>query len=778
MIKSPGNNGEPMRSTSIISNKQSNSTSLRTRLVLFVLFVSLVPLTIIAVRDTLQTQQALTNGANTSLKSGAAQTANSMDTFIQATLDSVAGEAQFGDFTTFLTLSPAAPPIVQARAQDLLNKLRDKANPNIISYGLVDVKGKVLLDTQGINVNNDESGEAYFSQVRITNKSIVTAVTYSNEKTPSITFASKVADINGDYLGVLRVKYNSAVLQDVITNSVGSSTDASVLLLDPLHIRMADSQNPDLVLKSIVPLEVIDYLLAVNTRRLLAIPAEEQATNYPDFELALDNAKDQPFFRADITPKIAGDDTIAVAFLKTQPWTIAYSRPTSILLADVQRQTRANIIFVFGALVIISIITALIARSLTNPITALAKVADSISHGDLNARAKVNSTDEIGVLAAAFNSMTERLSENLVNLEERIAMRTNELESANEINTRRARQFEAISRVTRAINQTQNLQDLLPQITQVINQQFNFYHVGIFLMNANNEYAVFAASNSAGGQKMLARNHKLKVGQMGIVGNVAMTGIPRIALDTGSDAAYFNNPDLPETRSEMALPLFRGGQQLIGIIDVQSTEPNAFGQEDIQTLSTLAEQVSIAIVNARLYEETQKALLESEMFYRRDIQTGWTKFVRSQKLAGIRRLGMKSNIYSESIALPGESEVIRSGTPYIKNDVNSSQMTIPVKLRGERVGMLSIKTDEERKLTSDEMDIITAIVERAALSMESTRLLAESRTTAEKERVIGEISAKISAGTEIETILKTAVRELGNQIGGAHISVEIGSENE
>jgi GAF domain-containing protein len=87
--------------------------------------------------------------------------------------------------------------------------------------------------------------------------------------------------------------------------------------------------------------------------------------------------------------------------------------------------------------------------------------------------------------------------------------------------------------------------------------------------------------------------------------------------------------------------------------------------------------------------------------------------------------------------------------------------------------MLSIKTDEERKLTSDEMDIITAIVERAALSMENTRLLAESRVTAEKERVIGEISAKISAGTEMETILKTAVRELGNQIGGAQISVEI-----
>jgi K+-sensing histidine kinase KdpD len=127
--------------------------------------------------------------------------------------------------------------------------------------------------------------------------------------------------------------------------------------------------------------------------------------------------------------------------------------------------------------------------------------------------------------------------------------------------------------------------------------------------------------------------------------------------------------------------------------------------------------------------------------------------------------------------LPGAAEVISSGSTYFKNDTNS-QMTLPVKLRGEIVGLLNIKTDEKRKWTGDEMDIITAIVERAALSIESARLLEESRMTAEKERVIGGISARISAGTEIETILKTVVRELGNQIGGAQITVEMGSENE
>ena len=366
-------------------------------------------------------------------------------------------------------------------------------------------------------------------------------------------------------------------------------------------------------------------------------------------------------------------------------------------------------------------------------------------------------------------------------LENLVQMRTSELERANQYNERRAKQFEAIGQVSRAINQTQGLQELLPQITQLISQQFSFYHVGIFLLDANNEYAVLAASNSEGGRKMLAREHKLKVGQVGIVGNVAGTGVARIALDTGADAIYFNNPDLPETRSEMALPLFHSGDKLVGVIDVQSTAQDAFGQDDIKILTALADQVSIAIANARLYEDTKRALRESEMLYRGDIQTGWDKFTRSQKLVGIRRQGLKSNILLEPMKIAGAAEVNRSGEVYKQradgND-KSSQTTVPMKLRGEVVGMLNIKTDDDRIWSPDEMDIITAIIQRAALSIDNARLLSESRNAAEKERVIGEISAKISAGTEIETILKTAVRELGNQIGGAQITVEMGSGDE
>lgn len=194
-------------------------------------------------------------------------------------------------------------------------------------------------------------------------------------------------------------------------------------------------------------------------------------------------------------------------------------------------------------------------------------------------------------------------------LEKLVQDRTTELDLARVLSERRAKQFESISQVTRTISSTRDLDSLLAQITAVINREFGFYHVGIFLDTAK-EYAVLSASNSEGGQRMLERSHRLKIGETGMVGYVTSTGKPRIALDTGTDAVFFNNPDLPETRSEIALPL-RVGEEIIGALDVQSIEANAFKQEDINILSTLADQVSIAIQNARQYEETRRALVES-----------------------------------------------------------------------------------------------------------------------------------------------------------------------
>jgi GAF domain-containing protein/HAMP domain-containing protein len=763
------------RSEQNISEKINYGLSLQTRLVLFTLFVALVPLIIIATRDTIQAQQALTKGAEISLKTGAAQTANSLDIFIQTTLDSIAGEAQFGDFTSYLTLSPAAPPIVQARAQDLLNKLRDKTtNSNIISYALVDPNGVVLLDTVGFNVNNNESGEAYFSQVQTSNEPIVTTVTYSKDKTPTITFANKITNINGDDIGILRAKYNSAILQDVITKSIGSSTDASVLLLDPLHIRMADSQNPELILKSIVPLELSDYVLAVRTHRVLDVPPEEQATNYPDFELALDNATDQPFFRADITPEVAGDDTIAVAFLKTLPWTVTYSRPTSLFLGDVQKQIRTNIILVLITSIIILVATALTARSLTNPIVSLAKVANLISHGDLNARAEIKTRDEIGVLASAFNSMTNQLQSTLVGLEQRISDRTIELKKSNI-------ELEIIAEVTREIAVIRDLQTLLAVSVNLIRERLNYYHVGIFLVDERGEFALLQAASSVAAEKMVALKVKFHINGIDPLGNALRAGQVYYSQDISQDKALTRNPLLPETISEAILPL-RIRNITIGVLDIQANDNTSLNEREMNTLKLLADQLAAAIENAQLAQQVEETLSELTNTNRSQVQKLWQTAINQRERAAYEYDGLQVRTVPQN--LPANLlKQLEAGKPIVveqngetKDEGSKSKNTliIPLLVLNQVIGVIGLEQDNPNRIwTDEEIAIAQAAANRAALTLENARLIEESQRRAVKERAIGEISAKISAGTEIETILKTAVRELGNQIGGAQITVEM-----
>jgi len=414
-------------------------------------------------------------------------------------------------------------------------------------------------------------------------------------------------------------------------------------------------------------------------------------------------------------------------------------------------------------------------RAIAAPIQRLTQVASQITGGDLTVQASATTSDEIGTLASAFNTMTFRLREALEELEKRVEERTNELTIANERNERRARQFEAIAHIARTISSTRDLDVLLSQITTVINQEFGFYHVGIFLLDTAQEYAILSAANSEGGKRMLDRGHRLKVGETGLVGFVTGTGKPRVALDTGADAVYFNNPDLPKTRSEIALPL-HVGDEIIGALDVQSTEPNAFLQEDINILSTLADQVSIAIQNAQQFEATRKALNESEILSRQFIQTGWEQFTKSRNLLGIRHTGARASLLHRRNGKEKKDDIFDSPAP--QRTARGATLSLPIRLRGEVIGSVDVRTPDSRPWDEEELEIVTAIIERAALAMENARLLAESQKRAAKERIIGEISSKISMQSEINELLKTAAQELGRNLPGAEIAIQFNKDSE
>ncbi len=344
-----------------------------------------------------------------------------------------------------------------------------------------------------------------------------------------------------------------------------------------------------------------------------------------------------------------------------------------------------------------------------------------------------------------------------ITLEQRVEQRTRELSTANQNAEKRADQMKAIAEIARAVITVRELDNLLRQLTVLVSERLGFYHVGIFLLDDEKEFALLQAANSEGGIKMLARGHRLQVGQQGIVGYVTSKGVARIALDVGEEAVFFNNPDLPETHSEVALPL-KFGQEIIGALDIQSTETNAFSQEDVELFTILADQVSVAIQNARSLEQAQRALHEAEIASSQVTGRAWKGYSETIRARGYRYDGIKP-------------EPLKRG-PASANGPDA--FTVPVQLRGQVIGRLKLKaTDSSHKWTEDELAIIESTAERLALAMDGARLLDEAQKRAARETFLSELAAKLGASFQMDSILRDTVEELGQTLKGSTVSFQL-----
>jgi len=335
-------------------------------------------------------------------------------------------------------------------------------------------------------------------------------------------------------------------------------------------------------------------------------------------------------------------------------------------------------------------------------------------------------------------------------LEQRVNERTKELQKQTD-------QLEAVADVARSVATIQSTDQLLPALTSLVSERFGFYHVGIFLLDDNKEYAILSAANSSGGQNMLARGHRLKVGEQGIVGYSSYSGKPRIALDVGEDAIFFNNPDLPETHSEVALPL-KFGNTIIGTLDIQSKEPNAFSQNDLEIFSILADQVSVAIQNARSLEQAQRALQGMETASRQATGQIWRGYEETIKVRGYRYDGIKPEPLKESS----------------KSTENKDALSVPVQLRGQTIGRLKLRAVEQsHKWTEDELAIIESTAERVAIALEGARLLEDAQKRASRETFLSEVATKLGTSFQMDSILRDTVEELGQTLKDSKVTFQL-----
>lgn len=370
--------------------------------------------------------------------------------------------------------------------------------------------------------------------------------------------------------------------------------------------------------------------------------------------------------------------------------------------------------------------------------------------------------------AKGFEASNRELTKLRDELEIRIQERTASLE-------RRAAQLQTVARLARTIVSIQDQSSLLPGITALVSEQFDSYHTGIFLLNESGTIAVLEAANSEGGKRMLARGYQLPVDASSVVGFATSQGEPRVVLDVEADSIYFDNPDLPDTRSEMALPLRVSGR-VIGALDVQSTEINAFSQEDIAVLSTLADQIAIAIENARLFGEAQRALTESHSTFEKYVKQEWNNFSQQVRHTGFVFDGKQVMAMDPSAKREQPRAVVQTGSLVLEKGAASSAVSIPIKLRGQIIGILDVRSKKgPRDWSREEIMLLEAAAERAALALENARLLDSAQRRAARERTIGEISAKIGGASDFNSILRTTVEEMGRRIGAAEVVFELES---
>lgn len=387
------------------------------------------------------------------------------------------------------------------------------------------------------------------------------------------------------------------------------------------------------------------------------------------------------------------------------------------------------------ALVLGAILAFFISRTVSVPLKELISTFKAIEAGDLSKRANVTATDEIAEVTMHFNSMVASIEELRGTLEKQVEDRTRLLKATNDL-----------AKVSSSILDPD---ELLAKIINMFTDQFNYYYAAIYIIDPGEKWAELKEATGEAGKVLKQNHHRLELTSKSMVATSIREKAPRISQNTSDEKQRVENPLLPYTRSEIALPLI-AGDRILGALNVQSTKTGDFGLEVIETMQNMAGQVAIALENARLFQETQLRINEMRAIQQQYLVEGWGS------------LSMRKNELEYSI---GES-----------NDANTQKLITPINLRDQTIGQIALESSGD--WTTEQKNLIDAVATQAAIALENARLVNESRQIATRERMLAEINSKIWASTTIDGVLQTAVKELGRRLDASSATIELKLDDE
>jgi len=412
---------------------------------------------------------------------------------------------------------------------------------------------------------------------------------------------------------------------------------------------------------------------------------------------------------------------------------ILYTEISSFdIFRDLQVQT---ILFSALALLLGVVYSYYVSKSVSDPVRELIDTFNKIEQGDLSARAPISATDELGIVTMQFNRMVFRLEALQTRLEQEVAERTKQLTASNE--------------VSRVASSSLDPDEMLTRVVNLFTEQFGYYFAAIYLLDPSEKWAELKEATGEAGKLLMQNHHRLEVSGKNVVGGAVREKSPRIHQNVSEEKQRYENPLLPYTRSEIALPLVVA-DRVLGALNVHSTKDSDFGSDILRTLQNMAGQVAIALENARLFQEAQQNIRELRAIQQQYLLTGWS-------------------------GLTNQPEELEYGVGDELDGI-SKKMDVSISLRDQILGQISLQSNEE--WTAEQKGLVDAVATQAAIALENARLVSETRQVALRERMLAEINSKIWSSATIDSVLQTAVKELGRRLDASRATIELNVEDQ
>ena len=565
---------------------------LRNKLLSAFLVVAIIPIALIAVVVLRSTRLTLVAKEADALAAGAQQTRSEVDAFVENARDTIEALSQVPQAAEYLLLSAIQRPGSDGDRdlRVLFNLVKAQNQENISSFALIDLQGQKVFDTSPTSSDESVGQALYFTQPLQTGRPYASPMLFSAATgQPYLYFSSVVRDpANQTVIGVLRVRYRAGALQDVVEQTVGlAGNDSSAIVVDENGLILAHAEFPNLTFKLLGALDSTKQA-QLQAQRLL--PYDGSAAPLTGFQMlrqGLENAEQSPVFTAGVsggsTSNNQGEtETYAVIDSQTQSWTVLFHQSADVLAAPLVALERQIVVIALAIAALVALVALLLARRLSTPIVRLTALSALIKQGDLAVQAPVTSTDEIGALSGAFNSMTDQLRTTLAGLQQRTVA------------------LETSGQVSRRLSSILNPATLTLEVVEQLRGAFNYYHAHIYLFNEAKDTLTMAGGTGRAGRIMLANNHSIPSGR-GLVGRAAATRNAVLVPDVSLADGWLANPLLPDTKAEVAVPIMLG-DEVLGVLDVQHNIVNGLSHEDAVLVQSIADQVAVGLENARSFE--------------------------------------------------------------------------------------------------------------------------------------------------------------------------------